>query len=61
MLKLFFILFVIIGAYFVYNNVDFSKFKDDTTSTIRQEKTMKKFFDADRQNKEETQRVIQDY
>lgn len=61
MLKWFVILFIIVGAYFVCNNVDFSTLKDDATSTIKQEKTMKKFFDADNQNKEETQRVLKDF
>ena len=46
------------AAVWAYLNVDINQFKTDTTNTIMQEKTMKKFFDADKQNKDETQRII---
>ena len=49
------------GAFWVYNNVDFSQFKNDTTNSLKQEKNIEKFFDADNQNKEETQKVIRDF
>ena len=49
-----------IGAW-VYFNVDFSNFKSDSENTIKQEKTLKKFFNADEQNKQETQKVLENF
>lgn len=55
------ILLVSAVAVWVYFNVDLTTFKEDTTTTIKKEKTLKKFFDADQQNKEETRRVIEEH
>ncbi len=57
-MKLFIFIAIVAVAIWAYLNVDFSQFKTDATNTIMQEKTMKKFFDADKQNKDETQKVI---
>ena len=55
------VILLIAGAcVWAYFNVDFSNFKSDTQNTLRQEKTMKKFFNADEQNKQETQRVLEE-
>ena len=61
MLKWFIILFVVVCICFLCSNVEFSLFEDFSRGVIKQEKTMKKFFESDRQNKEEMQKVIQDY
>ncbi len=55
------ILLIAAAAVWAYFNVDFTQLGNDTTNTLKQEKTMKKFFNADQQNKEETQRVIEDF
>lgn len=52
------LLALIAGGVWVYYNVDFNQLGQDTHNAILQEKTMKKFFEADRQNKQETQEVI---
>ena len=57
-MKLFIFILIVAAAVWAYLNVDSTQFKTDTTNTIMQEKTMKKFFDADKQNKDETQRII---
>ena len=54
------ILLISAAAVWVYFNVDFSNFGNNATNTLRQEKTMKEFFGADQQNKNETQSVIQE-
>ena len=54
------ILLVAAAAVWAYMNVDFSNLGSNTTETIKQEKTLKKFFDADRQNKEETRQTIEE-
>lgn len=55
------ILLVIAAGVWAYNNVDFAQLGSQTESSLRQEKTMKKFFSADQQNKEETQKVIDQF
>ena len=45
----------------VYFNVDFNKVGDETENVVKQEKTLKKFFDADNQNKQETQQTINEH
>ena len=50
-----------IGIWAYFNvNIDTTNAKNTTTNTIKQEKTLKKFFGADEQNKQETQKVIQE-
>ena len=55
------ILLVIAAGVWAYNNVDFAQLGSQTESSLRQEKTMKKFFSADQQNKEQTQKVIDQF
>ena len=54
------ILLIAAAAVWAYQNVDFSNLGSNTENTIKQEKTLKKFFDADNQNKDETKRVIEE-
>jgi len=50
------------GIWAYYNvNVDTTSAKDSTTNTIKQEKTLKKFFNADEQNKQETKEVLENF
>ncbi len=60
MLKWIILILLIAGGAWIYFNVDFNKVEDNTQNTLRQEKTMKKFFDADQQNKQETQQTIKE-
>lgn len=55
------ILLVIAAGVWAYNNVDFAQLGSQTENSLRQEKTMKKFFNADEQNKEETRKVIEQF
>ena len=56
------IILLLIGVgFWAYNNVGFSNFKGNADKTIRQEKTIKKFFAADEANKKETQDVLNNY
>ncbi len=56
------ILLAIAAGVWAYYNVDFSNLnKENTTNTIKQEKTLKKFFDADNQNKQETKEVLEQF
>ena len=58
------ILLLIAAGVWSYLNVDFTGMKnntqDNTMNAIKNEKTIKKFFDADQQNKQETQDTIRD-
>lgn len=58
------ILLLIAAGVWAYLNVDFTRMKnntqDNTINAIKNEKTIKKFFDADQQNKQETQDTIRD-
>lgn len=58
------ILLLIAASVWAYLNVDFTGMKnntqDNTMNAIKNEKTIKKFFDADQQNKQETQDTIRD-
>ncbi len=58
------ILLLIAAGVWAYLNVDFMGAKenaqDSTMNAIKNEKTIKKFFDADQQNKQETQDTIRD-
>ncbi len=60
MLKWIILLILIVGGVWVYFNVDFNQVSDNAENAIRNEKTIKKFFDADKQNKEETQQTIRE-
>lgn len=50
-----------VGIWIFASKSDFSEFQSKTESFIKQEKTLKKFFDADEQNKEETRKVIEEH
>ena len=56
------ILLLVAAGVWAYFNVDFTGIKnrtqDGAMNTIKQEKTINKFFDADKQNKQETQNTI---
>ena len=56
------ILLLIAAGVLAYFNVDFTGAKnnvqDDAMNAIKNEKTINKFFEADRQNKQETQDTI---
>ena len=54
------LLLLIAAGIWVYFNVDFSKINTNAENALRQEKTLKIFFDADQQNKEETQKTIKE-
>lgn len=60
MLKWIILLILIVGGIWVYFNVDFNQVSNNAENAIRNEKTIKTFFDADKQNKEETQQTIRD-
>ena len=60
MLKWIILLILIVGGVWVYFNVDFNQVSNNAENAIRNEKTIKKFFDADKQNKEETQQTIRE-
>lgn len=55
------LLLLVAAGWWAYNNVDFANLGSNTKNTIRNEKTIKKFFDADRMNKEETQNVLEEF
>lgn len=52
-----------IGAWAYFNNFSFDTTgaKTNTTNTLKQEKTMKKFFGADEQNKQQTKEVLENF
>ena len=52
-----------IGAWAYFNNFSFdtTNAKSNATNTIKQEKTLKKFFNADEQNKQETKEVLENF
>ena len=54
------ILLLIAAGVWAYLNVDFTGMKNNTQDNTMNEKTIKKFFDADQQNKQETQDTIRD-
>lgn len=55
------LLLIVAAGVWVYFNVDFAQLGAQTNETIRQEKTLKKFFDADKQNKDETRQTIEEH
>ncbi len=55
------LLLLIAGCYWAYNNVDFTNLGGQADSAIRNEKSLKKFFKADEMNKQETQRVLEEF
>ena len=56
------ILLIAAAAVWAYFNADFSNVnQENTKNTIKKEKTMKKFFSADEQNKQELQKVLEEY
>ncbi len=52
------ILLLVAAGVWAYLNVDFSNLGSQTNDTIKQEKTLKKFFNADEQNKQQTKEVL---
>ena len=60
MLKWIILLILIAGGVWVYFNVDFTQMGNNAENAIRNEKTIKKFFDANKQNKEQTQQTIRE-
>lgn len=54
------ILLIAAAGVWAYFNVDFSNLGSNAENTVKQEKTLKKFFNADEQNKQETQRVLEE-
>lgn len=56
------ILLLVVAGVWAYFNVDFTGAKNNaqesTMNTIKNEKTINKFFEADKQNKQETQDTI---
>ena len=57
------VLIILLAAawFWIYNNIDFVNLNTNTTQTIKQEKTMKKFFSADEMNKQRTKEVLEEY
>lgn len=55
------LLLVVAAGVWAYLNVDFANLGSNAENTLRQEKTLKVFFDADKQNKDETQQTIQEH
>ncbi len=65
MMKWIIILLVVAAGAWVYFNVDLNSVNntvnEEATNALKQEKTIKVFFDADQQNKEETQETINEH
>ena len=59
------LLLLIAAGAFIYFNVDLNKVNttvnEEATNALKQEKTIKVFFDADQQNKDETQQTINEH
>ncbi len=64
MLKWIIVILLIAAGVWAYLNLDLSGMKneaqDNTMNAIKNEKTIKVFFDADKQNKDQTQQTIKD-
>lgn len=64
MLKWIIVILLIAAGAWAYLNFDLSGMKneaeDSTMNAIKNEKTIKVFFDADKQNKNQTQQTIKD-
>ena len=54
------ILLVVAAGAWIFFNVDFSNFHDNATNTIKEEKTLKKFFAEDQANKQETEKTVKE-
>ncbi len=54
------LILVIAAGAWVYFNVDFNQVNTNAENALKQEKTLKVFFDADQQNKQETQKTIKE-
>lgn len=59
------LLLLIAAGAFIYFNVDLNKVNstvnEEATNALKQEKTIKVFFDADQQNKDEMQQTINEH
>ena len=55
------ILLIAAAGVWAYFNVDFTNLGSNTNQTIREEKTMKKFFKSDDANRQETKKVLEEY
>lgn len=64
MLKWIIVILLIAAGVWAYLNLDLSGMKneaqDNTMNAIKNEKTIKVFFDADKQNKDQTKQTIKD-
>lgn len=60
MIKFIIIILLICGGAWAYFNVDFSQIGSNTNNAIQNEKTIKKFFDADKQGKEQLDKTIKE-
>lgn len=64
MLKWIIVILLIAAGVWAYLNLDVSGMKneaqDNTMNAIKNEKTIKVFFDADKQNKDQTKQTIKD-
>ena len=64
MLKWIIVIVLIAAGVWAYLNLDLSGMKneaqDNTMNAIKNEKTIKVFFDADKQNKDQTKQTIKD-
>ncbi len=64
MLKWIIVILLIAAGVWAYLNLDVSGMKneaqDSTMNAIKNEKTIKVFFDADKQNKDQTKQTIKD-
>ena len=54
------LLLVVAAGVWAYLNVDFANLGSNAEQKLRQEKTMKIFFEADKQNKEQTKQTIEE-
>lgn len=55
------ILLIAAAGVWAYYNVDFANLGSNTNQTIREEKTLKKYFKSDEMNREQTQKILDEY
>lgn len=60
MLKWIILILLIVGSIWIYFNVDFSEVNNQAEKTIKQEKTLKIFFESDKQGKEQLDKTIKE-
>ncbi len=59
-MKVIIFVLIIAAAVWAYFNVDFANMGSNMENTIKQEKTIKKFWNADQQNKDELNKTLQE-